>query len=224
MYTKIIQQYESLNITSRSKVINKIANSLYKELPQDDDAFIEVCNELIKKKEHLVYGVISSWIKKRESTYKLEYMNVYERWVYEEIFNWGSCDLLCYRVLNPMIEKYPSLYDNVLYWTTSDKTYVKRAAAVSLLHSSQTFKVNVSFDLVKKVSNQLITDSDLYVQKGVGWLLKYAYLTYPIETIEYLKSNIMRMSSETFYYALQKFDKQNRDEMVKFRKNKIVEN
>jgi len=80
--------------------------------------------------------------------YELESMKYYERWLYECVDDRGKGDVFCYRVLNPMVEKFPQLFENVIRWTGSPKTYFRRAASVSLLQSSQSFKVNISVDKV----------------------------------------------------------------------------
>ncbi len=59
-------------------------------------------------------------------------MKYYEDWLYNYINSWGSCDVYCYRVLNPMLERYPDLSKKVLEWAKFKKTYVRRAAPVSL--------------------------------------------------------------------------------------------
>jgi len=103
-----------------------------------------------------------------------------------------------------MVEKYPRLFAEVMKWTDSEKTYVRRAAPVSLLESTRSFKVNISFDKVLKVVEKLKDDEEIHVQKGVGWLLKYTYLSYPKEVYNYLKNNVDNLSRVIFRYALEK--------------------
>ncbi|MFO8033720.1 MAG: DNA alkylation repair protein [Candidatus Bipolaricaulota bacterium] len=38
----------------------------------------------------------------------------------------------------------------------------------------------------------------------IGWLLKYAYLSYPTETVAYLEANVASLSRTAFRYALEK--------------------
>lgn len=196
----------------------KLKNGQIYELPIDDADFLKLSDELIKTRNHYTISLITNEIKKRKSLYDIKYMDIYRSWLYESALNWGTCDILCYRVLNPMLEKNMLSFDEVLQWAKSDKTYVKRAAAVCLLHSSQTFSVNVPFEYVESVSELLLEDTHIHVQKGVGWLLKYSYCNYPAQTIDFIKNSIDKMSSTTFFYALEKFSKQDRDELVDYRK------
>ncbi|MGC9337813.1 MAG: DNA alkylation repair protein [Candidatus Cloacimonadia bacterium] len=138
----------------------------------------------------IAYQIVTLWIKHRKA-YKKEYIETFEDWLFNHTKNWGACDILCYRILNPMVERFPSLFnEKVLTWAKAEKTYVKRASAVCLLESTQSFKVNVSYEKVKKIVDLLISDGEPHIQKGIGWLLKYAYLSYPEKTIEYLKKNV----------------------------------
>lgn len=205
-------------------VIKKISKGLYDKIPEDDNSFVEMCDSLIKERDMQINKIVTNWIKKRDTIYNLKYMKIYMKWLFEEVDNWGACDILCYRVLNPMIERFPCLYEEIIKWTSSDKQFVRRAAAVSLLHSSRTFEVNVPFEMVEEVAERLIGDTSVYVQNGVGWLLKYSYIKYPKMTVDYIMKTIGKMNSRTFNYAIEKFDNECREEMKKIRNSyrKIV--
>lgn len=214
MIEEILKLYDEIQPISDSNAVDKISRRLFKELPKSNHMFLNICNKLIRSKNNIAYQVVTTWIKKRKNVYDLKYFKYYERWLIKYTNDWASCDQLCYRVLNPMIERFPELYLNVINWSKSDKTFVKRAAAVCLLQSSQSFKVNVPFSLVKEIVEQLISDKEKYVQKGIGWLLKYSYLTYPQNTIELLNSNVDKMSRLTYRYALEKMQDDIRAKMI----------
>ena len=78
-------------------------------------------------------------------------------------------------------------------WTDSTQTYVRRAAPVSLIKSSGSFSVDSGIEKVLAVVEKLKHDKEDHVQKGVGWLLKYAYLTYPDQVYRYLKDNVRNL-------------------------------
>jgi len=196
-----------------SKKRNKIQQKIYKYLPKEQDELITLFDQSIKVNDWSIFWMITQWIK-RKKLYKKEYMEIYEDWLYNNINTWGSCDVFCYRVLNPMVEKYPKYYQNVLKWAESNKIYVKRAAPVSLLESTRSFKVNYPFTKVIKVVNKLKDDKHHHVQKGVGWLLKYTYLTYPDKTYIYLKNNVGDLNRTIFRYALEKTSKNIKKELM----------
>lgn len=214
MIEQILEMYENLKPMADSKVLNIISRRLYRDLPEEDDKFISLCDELVCSNNWILYQIMTLWIRKRETVYQLKYFGTYEKWLIEYTRHWGACDQYCYRVLNPMIEKFPELFLKVIEWTYSEKIYVKRASAVCLLKSKGTFEVNAPFDKVYNVVEALLLDEHHHVQKGIGWLLKYTYLSYPQETIDYLKHNKTQMSRMAFRYALEKMPEEVRTNMM----------
>ncbi|MGM0410633.1 MAG: DNA alkylation repair protein [Bacillota bacterium] len=99
-------------------------------------------------------------------------------------------------------------------WAESEKIYVRRAAPVSLLESTRSFKVNVSFSKVLEITEILKDDNEIHVQKGVGWLLKYAYLSYPEDVYKYLENNVKNLSRTIFRYALEKAPANEKEELM----------
>ncbi|MFW6141642.1 MAG: DNA alkylation repair protein [Candidatus Saliniplasma sp.] len=198
---------------SGSKALNRVSRKVFPELPEDNQEAIELFDDLVSMDDWSIFWMVTLWIKRRE-LYDLEFMEFYERWLYEHIDHWGKCDVYCYRVLNPMLEKHPQLFEDVMKWTGSSKTYVRRAAPVSLLQSTRSFKVNQSSDRVFKVVEKLKHDEEVHVQKGVGWLLKYAYLSYPEEVQEYLKNDVDDLPRVIFRYALEKMPEDVRNELM----------
>ncbi len=194
-----------------SSDMDKIARMVYNNLPEE--GLIDVFDSLVDEGRWSYLWLVTRWIK-RKQMYELRYMGYYERWLYEHIHTWGQCDVLCYRVLNPMLEKHPQLFKNVLRWCDSSKTFVRRAAPVSLLRSSRSFSVHFSWEKVLKVVGRLKDDDEIHVQKGVGWLLKYAYLSYPDEVYDYLKENVDEIPRVVFRYALEKAPKDIRKELM----------
>jgi len=185
----------------------KIANKYYRELPRDDREFLSVVETFIYLSDIRLFSIATQWLKKRKSILNLKYIEIYDRWVKEGINGWGECDQFCYRVLNPMLEKYPNdLYEYCLKWTDSDDFNQKRIGLVALTGSSLT--VAVSFEKVKKICDKMKCDEDILIQKAVGWVLKYSYIRHPSELVLYLEENVDSLTRTTFRYALEKMPKE----------------
>jgi len=213
---QIMQRYEALGTITTSKAVLKIARPLLKLMPEDEDEFIDLCDELMQTREWIMLQLITTWIKTRKTLYQMKYFSTYQDWLYNYANDWGSCDILCYRVLNPMVEKFPKLYQTVKRWAISDKIYTRRASAVCLLNSSGfSFSVHVPFEWVEQICNIHKQDKHIHIQKGIGWLLKYAYLTYPVRTEKYLRSNLSILSRTTYRYALEKMEPEKRSYYMK---------
>jgi 3-methyladenine DNA glycosylase AlkD len=209
-------QEEILTIVTpqNAAAINKLAKKYYNQLPQSDDELIEICEEYIASLNLSFFALATQWLRNRQSIITMAYFSTIERWLLTYIDSWGKCDQLCNRVINPIVEKYPETFSNVLQWSESNKTYVRRAAAVSLIHSSQSFIVTYDLEKVLIIAEKLKRDSEEHVQKGVGWLLKAASITYPDEIIDYLKKNVDNLPRLIFRYSLEKLPEKIRKEMM----------
>lgn len=209
----IIKEYEQLREISGSKAMNKVARRIYPALPSENEELLELFDFLVSTREWKIFWLVTDWIKRKE-LYQISFMPNYEEWLYNYVDSWGVCDVYCYRVLNPMVEKHPQLFEKVMKWTDSSKIYVRRAAPVSLIQSSRSFIVNFNIQKVFMVVEKLKHDKEIHVQKGVGWLLKYAYLTYPDQVYKYLKNNVDNLSRVIFRYALEKTPKHIKEELM----------
>lgn len=203
-----------INTSQRSGIISKIANAFYKAVPQEDRAFLEICEQLIASHNMDLFSIATLWIKKRKSVINIKYFPIIERWLYTYIQHWGTCDQFCYRVLNPFVDTYPELFSHVLIWAESDKTYVRRAAPVSLIRVGVGIRVKSDISRVLMIVDKLKQDPEPHVQKGIGWLLKYAYQPYPQAVLDYLRAHVHILTRTAYRYALEKVPKPIKQEMM----------
>lgn len=209
----INQEYDKAQTIFGKKAIDKVERIIFPLLPSNDIESVELFDFLVSTGESRYLWLVTKWIKRRKM-YQLQFMQYYEGWLYGHIHRWGMCDVFCYRVLNPMLESYPSLFERVMVWADSSKTYVRRAAPVCLIQSNRSFRINVSIEKVLMVAEKLKHDEEIHVQKGVGWLLKYAYLKYENGIYNYLKENVENLPRVIFRYALEKAPKKVKDELM----------
>lgn len=207
-------EIQALSEVTEARDFQRIERGLYRSLPEEADTFVEVCDQLMRSGISLSFWIVTLWVKKRGDLFRRPYFGTYERWLVEHTDRWGLCDVLCGRVLNPMMERYPDLRRHLLKWAESPQTYVRRAAAVSLIESNRSFAVNVGFPEAGAVCDRLKHDDEIHVQKGVGWLLKYAYLAHPDETVAYLERNVDELSRTTLRYALVKMPHELRQRLM----------
>ena len=196
-----------------SSTPDRVARTVYRALPPDDAELVALFDVLVSTGEWRLFWLVTQWIKRRK-LYQLCFMDYYEKWLYEQIDTWGKCDVFCYRVLNPMLERHPDLFANVIRWADSSRTYVRRAAPVSLLEAGRSFRVNRPLEDVLTVVEKLRDNEEIHVQKAVGWLLKYAYLSYPDGVTAYLRENVDALPRVIFRYALEKTPTHVRQELM----------
>ncbi len=176
--------------------------------------FLEAIEEFIYCPDIRLFSVTTQWLKKRTSILDLEYMPIYEKWISEAINGWGECDQFCYRLMTPLLAKYPNeVYKYCQKWTDTDDFNQKRIGIVSLTGSSLT--VVVPFDQVESICDKMKSDKDPLIQKAVGWVLKYSFIKFPNETIHYLRENVSTLTRTTFRYALEKMPKDLKKELMK---------
>jgi 3-methyladenine DNA glycosylase AlkD len=133
---------------------------------------------------------------------------LFARWIDEYVSNWSHTDGIASWLLAGCIENDPSLRNALLTWTKSKNRWKRRAAAVSLLQEG---KQGRSIDYILDVSKRLEKDSDVMVQKGVGWLLKETYPKRPEEVTEFLR--LKAFPRQVVRYAAEKMSKADRAEV-----------
>ena len=138
-----------INLDGYKDVISNV-NKINKLLLENNIDVIELFNNLLKTGKRESFILMTLIIKKRK-LYDIKYFNLYERWLYKYINTWGRCDAYCYRVINPMVEKYPKLYDNIIKWAQSKKVYVRRASLVCFIISKSEFEVDYDINKILKI-------------------------------------------------------------------------
>lgn len=207
----IVQAIESYGVYSAA-IGTKVANKYYKTLPKDDLEFLYLIEEFIYLSDIRLFSIATQWLKKRKSILDMAYMPIYEKWVQEAIHGWGQCDQFCYRLLNPLLVKYPEVYDYMLKWIDSNDFNQKRIGVVSLNGSSGT--IATSFEKAQVIIDKMKNDEDKLIQKAVGWVLKVSYKEHADELVHYLRTNVDSLSRTTFRYALEKMPKALKNELM----------
>ena len=114
---------------------------------------------------------------------KLEF-KLFESWL-DRVSTWADHDALVHYLIGPMIAADDSLLARPPRWVRkkTGKPWHRRAAAVSLIHSTRQHK---NFDDIQRITEMLLSSDDDMVQKGLGWLLREAAKANPDQTVKYL--------------------------------------
>jgi len=107
---------------------------------------------------------------------------LFESWL-DRISSWADHDWLVQYLIGPIIAGDATLLSRPPRWANSKKRWHRRAAAVSLIHSTRQHK---NFEHIQRVTEILLPSDDDMVQKGLGWLLREAAKANPQQTVEYL--------------------------------------
>ena len=130
---------------------------------------------------------------------------MFESWL-DRISSWVDHDGLVQYLLGPMIAADPKYLSRPPRWAKRKSRWHQRAAAVSLIRSTQQHK---NFEHVQRVTEMLLGSDDDMVQKGVGWLLREAAKFNREQTVAYLMTIreraprlVLRTACETLPPAL----------------------
>jgi 3-methyladenine DNA glycosylase AlkD len=108
---------------------------------------------------------------------------LFEKWIERFVRNWAHCDGVCCYLIRAVLARHPELAIELPAWTASPNRWKRRAAAVSLVHEVRARRhVELAFEICDRLSG----DEDDMVRKGIGWLLKNAYLRNPKPTMRFL--------------------------------------
>jgi 3-methyladenine DNA glycosylase AlkD len=105
-----------------------------------------------------------------------------ESWL-DRVMNWDDHDALVHMLLGPMLAAEPGRARLALRWAKSQNRWHRRAAAVVLIRGARKEMFERE---IRRVSDQLLTDENEMVQKGLGWLLREWAKKSPKRAIPYL--------------------------------------
>ncbi len=198
-----------------AKELGKITSLLYSSMPLSDDRFIEVCDQLIRRKDMKYFSIATLLIKRRKTILTNKYFSYYDNWVTNNLFGWWSVDQLAIRVISPVIKSDQALHASLLKWSDSDNYLVRRLSLVSMIEPTKR-GLTVQYDYSKMIFlvNKLKQDNQYYVKKAVGWVLKCAFLSYPKEIEQYLRRNVSNLDRGIFRYALEHIENPLRKELL----------
>jgi len=112
---------------------------------------------------------------------KLEF-KLFESWL-DRVSTWADHDALAHYLIGPIVAADATLLSRPIRWAKSKNRWHRRAAAVSLIHSTRQHK---NFAHIQRVTETLVASDDDMVQKGLGWLLRESAKANPEQTVAYL--------------------------------------
>ncbi|MFA6877166.1 MAG: DNA alkylation repair protein [Parabacteroides sp.] len=193
--------------------VNKIAKEGLKQikhLPKQE--IFELCEEFWQG-GYLEESIVACvWAESLHKQYKPADFRIFEYWVYNYLNNWADCDTLCNHTIGNFVMMYTEYITELKKWTASDKRFVRRAAAVTLIIPA---RKGLFLNDIFEIADALLLDKDDLVQKGYGWLLKAAGESHQQEVFDYVVSKKKVMPRTAFRYALEKMPADLRAEAMK---------
>lgn len=125
--------------------------------------------------------------------------------------NWADHDGLTMYLIGPMMLAKPQRAKRVQDWSRSRNLWRRRAAAVSLIRG---IRRRLFWEEAQQVTQRLLSDQDLMVQKGLGWMLREAAKANPRQTFPFLMSIRERTSRLVLRTACETLGQESRKKIL----------
>ena len=232
---KIKDQLKKYSNPEKARRIRALWQKLYKEMPKlygvatpvvrqlsskffqkikkkPKQEILKLCNELLKSGVSEERIIAFDWAFRLRWKYDKPDFKLLESWLTKHVHGWGACDDLCTHAIGAFIYQFPEFIQNTREWTKSSDRWVRRASAVCLIYS---VRRKEQLGEVFATADALLTDPDIMVQKGYGWMLKEASNHYPKEVFNYVMKNKTNMPRTVLRYSIEKLSPEQRIEAMK---------
>lgn len=186
----------------KTSMVRDIGKKYFKEnkhLNKND--IFELCEKLWQSGYMEESFIACSWSNDLRKKYEPGDFDVFERWVFNYVSNWASCDTLCNHTIGEFIQKYPEYVLNLRKWALSDNRWARRASAVTLIIPA---RKGLFADDIFEIADLLHSDEDDLVQKGYGWMLKAASQAHEQAVFDYVMKRKNTMPRTALRYAIEK--------------------
>lgn len=131
---------------------------------------------------------------------------------------WEHSDDLS-KIYAQVLEEHPDwILSYYVEWNSSPNLWKRRQSIVGLLEYSSKRKKNLGFKKLVSFVEPLLNDDEYYVQKGIGWTLREIYNVYPAETLAFIETRLVDISSIAYSAATEKIAKEKKQELNILRK------
>lgn len=196
--------------------IRKLSSKLFRQI---NDKSIEhvfaLCEELLNQRAWALGVIAYDFAYRVKNQYDESTYEIFFRWLKDYVRSWGDCDDFCTHAFGELLRQKKALFEKTIMWTNDSDFWVRRASAVILI---PTIKKN-EYDGIDplEIANRLMLDEHDLVLKGYGWMLKALSQVAPKCVMEYLIENHERMPRVAYRYALEKFDNETKNKLMKLK-------
>jgi 3-methyladenine DNA glycosylase AlkD len=193
--------------------VRKLSSTFFQQVKKNSkQQILELCNDLLESDYSEERTIAFDWAFRLRRHFEPSDFSWLEMWLTEHVNSWGACDDLCTHALGDFIYQFPALIPKTREWARSSDRWMRRASAVSLIYS---VRRKERLQDVFKTADLLLTDQDVMVQKGYGWMLKEASNRYPRQVFDYVMKNRREMPRTALRYAIEKLSPELRKTAMK---------
>lgn len=124
---------------------------------------------------------------------------------------WALVDVLAAKVLGPLIVRDPEAADALDAWAGDEDLWIRRSA---LLSQIEPLKAGGDFERFGRYADAMLEETDFFIRKAIGWVLREAGRWRPDEVYEWLAARAARASGVTMREAVKHLPPAQRDELL----------
>ena len=196
--------------------IEKIVRNVHEKFPCSHEKAVVVFKELIRSniQEEKFFAVF--FLNRFKKKFDENTITLFREEFFKYCDNWAICDSTMIRIIGPFLGKKENkkvALQTIKRWSNSEEMWLRRASMVILIKiimSRKNFDPEYVFSLSEKMAN----DSENYIQKGIGWLLKTCSRYKPEVIFQYLMKNKTFFSRLVLNYASEKLSKEQRTKIL----------
>ncbi len=196
-----------------SPVVRKLSSEFFRKIKnRSKPAILQLCEDLVNSGFAEERTIAFDWVFRLRRMYEKSDFLLYEMWLTKHVHSWGTCDDLCTHALGALILQFPDCIHKMRKWRRSGNRWLRRASAVGLIYS---IRRKAHLEDVLETAEALLTDPDIVVQKGYGWMLKEASNHFPTQIFGFVLKNRREMPRTALRYSIEKLSPQLRTEAMK---------
>ena len=183
-------------------VVRPLSSTFFQAVKRESkQTILRLCGELLAAGSSEEQTIAFDWAFRLRRRYEPADFAWLERWVTRHVHGWGACDDLCTHALGAFLYQFPACVPQTRPWAQRRSRWLRRASAVCLIYG---IRRRQGLAEALAVAGVLLTDADVMVQKGYGWLLKEASRHYPQAVYAFVLARRETMPRTALRYAIEK--------------------
>src|SRR5262245_11520471 len=170
------------------------------------------CDLLIKRREMELKNAGILLLARYQKSFDKSLLRNIEGWLANDhCANCATTDALCGEALGPLIRRYPALTPKLKTWTGKRNLWLRRAAAVGIIHSARRGE---QLEDAYAIAQSLLKYPEDLIHKATGWMLREAGKTDPSRLETFLLEHGPKIPRTALRYAIERFPPQKRKTLL----------
>lgn len=175
-------------------VIRKVALAVCRRTATDRPTAVALARALWETEVHELRAVGIAVLEKRRGMLLAADLTLVE-WMLRRAQTWAYVDWLAVHVAGDLVERFPAKATTLRRWAKDEEMWVRRAALLALLWPLR--RGEGDFALFAKLAVPMLGETDFFIRKAIGWVLREVSKTRPELTRAFLAEHATAMAGVT---------------------------